>query len=47
MKTVIICTVGTSLKSNLMRAVDKEFPAYLEKSNIQGVALKLADMTPD
>lgn len=46
MRSVMICTVGTSLKLNLMSAAGTVFPELLAKSNMQGLVLELSKLDP-
>jgi putative CRISPR-associated protein (TIGR02619 family) len=46
MRNVMICTVGTSLKGNLVGAAGTVFPKLLSKSNIQGLVLELSKLDP-
>jgi putative CRISPR-associated protein (TIGR02619 family) len=47
MKNVMICTVGTSLKANLLREADSGFKALLETSSRQALVLKLSHIDPE
>jgi putative CRISPR-associated protein (TIGR02619 family) len=46
MRNVMICTVGTSLTGNMMRATDTLFPDLLGKQNLQGLVLELSKVDP-
>jgi len=47
MRTVLICTVGTSLKGNLANAQDKTFAEMLRQGNVKGIALELSAIEAD
>jgi putative CRISPR-associated protein (TIGR02619 family) len=46
MRNVMICTVGTSLKGNLMGAAGTSFPGLLNQSNVQGLVIELSKTDP-
>jgi putative CRISPR-associated protein (TIGR02619 family) len=47
MRSVLICTVGTSLKSNLERATDKPLATLLDSNNIKALSLELSNLAPE
>ncbi len=47
MKNVLICTVGTSLIGNLLKANDRKISEFLSKKNTKGLALELSAIEPE
>jgi putative CRISPR-associated protein (TIGR02619 family) len=46
-RNVLICTVGTSLKGNLVSTKDRKFTKLLSQANVKGIALELSAIESD
>jgi len=46
MRSVLICTVGTSLIGNIEKSGDAQLKEFVRKKNIKGLTLALADLKP-
>jgi hypothetical protein len=47
MKNVLISTVVTSLKGNLLRANDEKISGFMAKKNVKALSLALAALEPE